>query len=128
MADSFFIKTVNSKFVRIYYHEVLYIESLQNYSRLITKTQKTIVVIVPISHWVKQLPSHLFFRIHKSFIINLQEIISFDYKTVQLCGKDLPLSHKQKSSFFEKVNVIERLQETAKVIVEVDDFCVMEKN
>jgi DNA-binding LytR/AlgR family response regulator len=43
-------------------------------------------------------------RIHKSFIVNLERVKKFNSKTVEVEGKELPLSRTKKNKLFEMLN------------------------
>jgi DNA-binding LytR/AlgR family response regulator len=72
----------NRKVTKIPYQEILYIESLADYIKIIT-TNGEIISKEKISHLASRLPE-LFLRIHRSFIVNTEKIRSFSYNEVQL--------------------------------------------
>jgi len=89
--DYFFIKETNG-ITKIRYDEVLYIESLGDYSQLFTKNGKHIT-LVSLKNMEKQLPDHLFKRIHKQYIVNLQHIVTITNNEVLLADKQtIPIS------------------------------------
>jgi len=90
-AEYFFIKETNG-ITKIRYDEVLYIESLGDYSQLFTQTGKHIT-LVSLKNMEKQLPDHLFKRIHKQYMVNLQHIVTITNNEVQLSDKQtIPIS------------------------------------
>jgi len=62
---------VRGKLLRFKFSDILYIEGLKNYIILHTSTSKHITYLT-MSEAERALPASVFFRIHKSFIINLQ--------------------------------------------------------
>lgn len=61
------------KFIKIFYHDIDYIESLGNYVAF-HKENKKITVYATMKDLEKTLPINQFIRIHKSYIVNLAKI------------------------------------------------------
>lgn len=93
-ADYFFIKA-NHQIEKIFHNEVLYIEALQNYVA-IHLTSKKLVSYLTISAMEKELPAHLFMRIHKSYIVALPYIEVVAGNKVIVQGVALPVSRMVK--------------------------------
>ena len=72
----------NRKMTKIPYNEIIYIESLADYIKINT-TNNEIVSKEKISHLASRLPD-TFLRIHRSFIVNKEQIRSFSYNEVQV--------------------------------------------
>ncbi|MDY0780349.1 LytTR family DNA-binding domain-containing protein [Tenacibaculum sp. IB213877] len=85
--------------------EILYIESDGNYSTIFTINHKKIVVTKKLKEINELLPNDLFFRIHNSYIINLDKVREF-YKTDGYVIIDqnhkIPVSRQRKSAFLDK--------------------------
>lgn len=73
--DYFYIKE-NYEYIRIEKEDVVYIESMGNFSRLHTVQNKKHITLVSLKNIESQLPLKDFIRVHKQFIINLNHIIS----------------------------------------------------
>jgi DNA-binding LytR/AlgR family response regulator len=78
------------KMVKILLNDILYIEGLSDYIKIIT-TSKTIVTKHLISSLEETLPKDAFIRIHRSFIIAVGKIDSYNADTIQLGEKELPI-------------------------------------
>jgi two-component system LytT family response regulator len=90
-AEHFFIKETNG-ITRIHYSEVLYIESMGDYSKIFTSGGKHIT-LVSLKNMEKQLPGHLFKRIHKQYMVNLDHIVTITSSEVLLSDKQsIPIS------------------------------------
>jgi two-component system, LytTR family, response regulator len=105
-AAYFFIKKDNG-FTRIDNANLLYIESMGNFSKLFTQ-QKSHVTLISLKNLEGQLNADQFIRVHKQFIINLQHIQSIN--TVQdeiiLSNNDnIPIGASYKNAFMELVGV-----------------------
>lgn len=99
--DHFFLK-VNSKFEKIFYDEVLYVEALQNYVAVHVPGKKMISYIT-ISHVEIQLPEHLFMRVHKSYLVSLPKIQCIEGNTVIINQQQIPVSRNLKEKLMAKV-------------------------
>lgn len=87
---------VGKKRVKVELNEILYLESQRDYVKIKT-TQKEIVVHQTISYLEEQLPTNLFLRIHRSFIIRLDKIEGWSNTDIDLPGAQLPIGRTYKS-------------------------------
>jgi DNA-binding LytR/AlgR family response regulator len=79
------------KNLKISLDEILYIESLKDYIKVITTT-KNIVTKQAISSLEQMLPANNFIRIHRSFIVAINKIESFTSDTIDIGKHQLPIS------------------------------------
>ena len=100
--DFFFLK-VNYQLEKIHYHDILFIEALQNYIA-IHFTDRKIVSYMTISNMEKQLPASLFMRIHKSYIIRLDKIDAINKNKVMIHAHCLPVSRTIKDKLMLAVD------------------------
>lgn len=80
----------NRKMVKILFNDILYIEGLNDYIKIIT-INKTIITKHLLASLEEMLPSNAFIRIHKSFIIAINKIESFNADSVEIDKKDIPV-------------------------------------
>jgi len=81
---------VQKKKVRILFSEILYIESQREYVRIVTKKNEYLSKLS--THEIeKLLPSTLFKRIHRSFIVSLERIESYTAEEVEINGVVIPV-------------------------------------
>jgi two-component system LytT family response regulator len=59
---------------------ILYCEADQNYTRIFTLRGDSILVSRPLGYLEEQLPTDLFFRIHKSYLVNMNFIKTYSRK------------------------------------------------
>lgn len=71
--DAMFLKTEH-RIVRININNIRYIEGMSEYLKIYLKDAKPIVVLLSMKKMEERLPSQSFMRIHRSYIINLNEI------------------------------------------------------
>ena len=93
-----FVKT-DGKQVKVNFSELIYIESLKDYIRIHTKTEK-IIVLETMKSFESKLPSN-FKRIHRSFIINIDYLTSIDGNSVYLGQKNIPIGETYRKEIKE---------------------------
>lgn len=86
--------------------DIIYVESDGNYSTIITTDGQKIVITKKLKEVNELLPEHIFFRIHNSFIINLNKIKEFiknEGYVVMESNHKIPVARQRKSDFLEKL-------------------------
>src|SRR5438309_1522338 len=73
------------------YDDLLYAEAMLNYVMLYTKARK-MLVYVTIKSLEQQLPSTLFIKVHKSFIVNINKINSIEGNVLSLGNEKIAIS------------------------------------
>lgn len=105
--DYIFVKTEHKgKFTKVNFSDILYVESLKNYVAIYTKNKEQIVTLLSMKDMEERLPSNLFFRSHKSYIISLDKIKSIDGNEILLQDvKDrVPIGLTYREGLFERLN------------------------
>lgn len=87
--DSIFLN-VKKKKVKISFAEVLYVESQQEYIKIVT-TKKEYVSKMSTRDMENILPSSRFKRIHRSYIVCIDRIESYTAETVEINGVTIPV-------------------------------------
>ena len=91
---------------RILVSNILYIEGLKDYVKLFC-SEKTYVTKLMMKTVEQMLSKYSFCRIHRSFIINVNMISSYNSSSVELSnGISLPIGVQYKSSFLSRVKSI----------------------
>jgi DNA-binding LytR/AlgR family response regulator len=85
------------KMIKILLHDILYVEGLSDYVKIITKT-KTIITKQLLASLEESLPKQSFIRIHRSFIISIDKIDAYDNDTIQIGQKQLPIGRVYKQN------------------------------
>ena len=88
--DHFFIKCDN-QIEKVFYQDLMYAEAMMNYVMLHTQ-QKKMMVYVTIKNLEAQLPSDLFIKVHKSFIVNKNKIKSIEGNTLHIGSAKITIS------------------------------------
>jgi DNA-binding LytR/AlgR family response regulator len=79
------------KMIKVALADIVYIESIKDYIKVVTLTN-TVVTKQPISSVEEMLPAALFIRIHRSYIIAINKIESFNHEQVWIAKEELPIS------------------------------------
>lgn len=91
--DDWIMVNVEYKNVKILLKDIVYLESLEDYVRIHIKSDRPILTLCTLKSMVEKLPTHLFQRIHRSFIISKNEIKGVTSRKVKLSnGVELPVS------------------------------------
>jgi two-component system response regulator LytT len=90
IANKFIIIKIEYKNVKIYLPDILFIEAIDNYSKIHTY-QKKYLTHQNLKNISSLLPENEFIRVHKSFIIHIPKIIHFTNKNVVVGEKTLPV-------------------------------------
>jgi DNA-binding LytR/AlgR family response regulator len=94
--DHFFIKD-NKGITRVNTQNVLYIESMGDFSKIYTQDQKTLVMLVGLKNAETQLQSKQFIRVHKQYLVNTEHISQVLANEIILSNKvSIPLSNAYK--------------------------------
>ncbi len=80
-----FIKIDKKKMQKIYLDELLVIECLKDYLKIITTT-KNYIIHETLSNFTDQLPLDKFIRIHRSFTISIDKIDTIEGNSVEISG------------------------------------------
>ncbi|MDP4151095.1 MAG: LytTR family DNA-binding domain-containing protein [Bacteroidota bacterium] len=75
---------------RIRLHDILYVEAMKDYTRVITPARQYLV-LTTLGSMQERLPPQKFTRIHRSYIVNVDKIERVKGNKVQLPAHELPL-------------------------------------
>lgn len=98
--------STEGKLIFLKLEDILFIESDGNYSTLFLTDNQKILVTKKLKEVDNLLPSNGFFRIHNSYIINLNKIKEFlktEGYVVMESGHKIPVARQRKSDFLEKL-------------------------
>lgn len=100
-AQHLFIK-VNYQNVKIDFNDILYIEGLKDYVKIYTK-EKMFMARMNLKGIETKLPSDQFIRAHRSFIISLSKISSFQKGQIFLGKITIPIGETYRKLLMEKL-------------------------
>lgn len=101
-APAYLFIRADRKTVKLVLAEVLYIESMSDYLRIHTR-EGMLLTKEKISAIEQKLPSH-FLRIHRSFIFNTRHLQAYTHETVEVAGKQLPISRSFRQEVLERLS------------------------
>ena len=81
--EYFFIKE-NNNYIKLNMGDVLFIESMGDFSKISTTGNKSHMVLISLKNLEKQLPENLFIRVHKQYIINVLHIKNISVSDIKL--------------------------------------------
>ncbi len=86
---------VSKKKIKIYLDEILYIESLKEYIRIVTN-EKSILTKFQLGQIEELLAKNNFLRVHRSFVVAREKIDAFSAAAVEIQGKEIPIGRSYK--------------------------------
>jgi two-component system, LytTR family, response regulator len=101
IGDIIFMKT-EYKIVKIRLDDILYVEGLQNYVSIYTRTER-ILSLRNIKKMQEQLPSSQFVRVHKSYIVSLDKIDSIERNRIFIGEAVIPVGDTYKENFLAMI-------------------------
>jgi len=100
MKEDYLFLKVEYQLVRIAYDDILYIEGLKDYVKVILKSDtKPVLSLTSLKSLEEKLPSVKFMRVHRSFIVNLDKIGAVTRNTIQIGTVTIPVSDQYKENF-----------------------------
>jgi two-component system, response regulator PdtaR len=97
--DDIFIKQ-NYQFVKFSLSEILYLEADNIYTNINTSNKKY-VIRQSIGNVHERLPVKNLIRVHRSFVLNINKIDSFNEYEVIVQGHTIPISRTYKDEFMK---------------------------
>nr|WP_315197381.1 LytTR family DNA-binding domain-containing protein [uncultured Flavobacterium sp.] len=98
-----FIK-VDKKMVKINIDEILFIEGMKEYIKVIT-AEKTYITHKSLTSLTDELPSERFMRIHKSYTIALNKVKSIEGNRIQILSYTIPIGRNYSKEV--KIKILE---------------------
>lgn len=96
-----FVKT-EYRLERIDYNDILYIEGMKDYLRIVCNNKK-IMTLLSFSKLEELLPVNQFCRVHKSFIVAIDKIKSVERGVILISDQRIPVSNTYKEAFFSRI-------------------------
>lgn len=101
--DEFIFVKSNLKRLKVYLKHIKWIEACKDYSNVVTENE-TFKVLSTMKSFEKILPLEKFFRIHKSYIINIDKVDHFYGTYAEIGDKRIPLSRYKKNELIKLLN------------------------
>ncbi len=88
--------------IKIRISDILYIESMHKYVKIFTSDNKY-TTLFSLSAIEKELPSNLFYRCHRSFLINLNKVELIEGNKIVVQNYKVPISKTNKAELISKL-------------------------
>jgi len=98
-----FVKTEYS-LKRIALDEIYFIEGMGDYRNVQTGFKK-ILTLKTISDFETDLPNNIFCRVHKSYIVSIDKIISIEHNRIKIKDTLIPISDSYKDRFYNLIGI-----------------------
>jgi DNA-binding LytR/AlgR family response regulator len=102
--DNVFIKDGHS-FRKVYYHELIYLESEANYVALHLANSKKILIRSTLDEFIKQLDSDRFLRVHRGFAVNTALIDGVYPTELSVGGAKIPVGRTYKEQLRDRLGL-----------------------
>jgi DNA-binding LytR/AlgR family response regulator len=110
LEEPFIFLKVDKKLMKIKLNDILYIESLKDYIKVIT-TLGDYLVHKTMASITEELSSENFIRVHRSFTISLNKITSVEGNSVEIANRRIPIGRNYlqfaKQRIFKNDNLID---------------------
>lgn len=98
-----FVKT-EYRLERIAFEDILYIEGMGDYRNIRTASKK-VLTLQSFSELEEALPSSRFCRVHKSFLVSINKIISVERHRIKISDQLIPISDHYKDVFYTLIGI-----------------------
>ncbi|MEZ4995413.1 MAG: LytTR family DNA-binding domain-containing protein [Saprospiraceae bacterium] len=92
---SFRFFNINKKMVKVFFNDILYLESLKDYTR-IHMPETALLIRGQIGELEAEFRPYGFLRIHRSFIVAMDKISAYSASDVEVAGRTLPIGRSYK--------------------------------
>ena len=100
-SEYFFVKT-NRKLVKVNYDDILFVQSFGEYVKIYTNND-VIMALQTTNFMADLLPDDDFVRVHRSHIININQISEIEGNQVVIGKNKLPISKRMRESFMAAI-------------------------
>jgi len=101
--EAFVYLKVDRDMKKIFVNDIIYIESWKDYVKLFLANGKNVLAKQSISAMENLLSEHMFLRVHRSYMVSLNKISSYNGLSVQLDTKEIPIGRLYKQVVMERL-------------------------
>ena len=102
LADNFLFIRADYKLIKIPLAEILYIEGLGDYLKVLYGDKKLVVARMTMKNILAKLTPNEFLRVHRSFIVPFSKIENVRNKTIYIKEQEIPIGTSYENDFFKK--------------------------
>jgi two-component system response regulator LytT len=103
-SENFFVRS-EGKHVRIDLEKLLYVETMDDYVVLIMEDKSKHIVHSTLSAMDQRLPDNQFFRVHRSYLVNLERIDDVDETSLVIQRNVIPVSRAYRKPLKERLRL-----------------------
>ncbi len=103
-SDSIFLKE-NKRLVRINFADILFVESMKDYIKVVTK-EKSVISKHNLSNFEKLLNPDKFVRVHKSYIVSLDHVEAFSCSEIEIGRFNIPIGRTHKDNALKRLGIL----------------------
>ncbi len=101
--SKFIFVKADKEIIKLHTGEILFIESEREYVQIYARKQK-VLTLQALSKFSEILPENQFFRVHRSYIVNIEAIESIMGNTIYIGEHRIPISRGQRQEFLDRIN------------------------
>ncbi|MBO7134969.1 MAG: response regulator transcription factor [Bacteroidales bacterium] len=101
--DKFIFVKSERKYVKINFDDLLFIEGLKDYV-IIHATHGKYMTAMNVKTIFNKLPENMFFRVSKSYIVNVNHIDDIDGAYINIKGNQVPIGRSYRDTFVDYIN------------------------
>ena len=89
--EGFVYFRADRKMIKVKYDDILFIESMKDYVKVVRANEKPLLVKQSMSSLENMLPANQFVRVHRSFIVAINKISAFTNHDIEIGGIEIPI-------------------------------------
>jgi DNA-binding LytR/AlgR family response regulator len=106
VSPPFFFVNVEYSLVKVLSDDILFIEGMKDYIKIHLASQpKAVITRMSFKAIEEKLPPNVFFRVHKSFMVNTSKIQSIRNGMIYINKHEIPLSDTMREELMRKLNI-----------------------
>ena len=102
--NSFFVKK-DSRFVKVSFQDILWIEALDNYVIIKTSSKEQFILHSSMKDIEAKLPTRDFARVHRSYIVQIEKINALEENACIVDGNRIPIGKSYKDNLMGRLNL-----------------------
>lgn len=93
----------NKQLQKIYFDQILYLESQRDYIRIRLTGQRELTTRQTITYYEELLPAHRFLRVHRSFIVSIEKVTGIESTALMVGDQRIPIGRHYKQAISDHV-------------------------
>ncbi len=97
---------INKRLIKVEINDIDFIQAKGNYTLFSLKKDDNLIVHTTLKKIREKLPQNLFIQVHRSYIINIQQIVDIEDSTIVINKKVIPLGKNYREGLFNQLNLL----------------------